>query len=255
MGKNLKGKNIGRGICQRKDGLYQAKVYLKGNPKPLYLYDSNLNRLKMDKKKYDLLKSQHVEIEKSLSTLNEWFDFWMETVCAKRLKDCTIRNHYNNYKRIKTSFGGIQLINLNQMNIQTAINELTPRYKKSTIKSTLNVISMSLDYAVANHIILYNPCRGVVMNTAHADFSPVDKNSRDEKYIEQDTLNLFFSVAKNTRAVNYFYILLHTGMREGELCALQWKDIDFEKRELRIYKTINRIERYFDSDRKKWIQL
>lgn len=43
MGKNLKGKNIGRGICQRKDGIYQAKIYLKMTPKPIYLYDSNLN--------------------------------------------------------------------------------------------------------------------------------------------------------------------------------------------------------------------
>ena len=43
MGKNLKGKNIGRGFCQRKDGIYQAKIYLKMTPKPINLYDSNLN--------------------------------------------------------------------------------------------------------------------------------------------------------------------------------------------------------------------
>lgn len=49
MGKNLKGKSIGRGICQRKDGLYQAKVYMKGNPKPTYIYDSNLNSLRLKK--------------------------------------------------------------------------------------------------------------------------------------------------------------------------------------------------------------
>lgn len=49
MGKNLKGKSIGRGICQRKDGLYQAKVYMKGSPKPTYLYDSNLNNLRAKK--------------------------------------------------------------------------------------------------------------------------------------------------------------------------------------------------------------
>ena len=70
MGKNLKGKNIGRGICQRKDGLYQAKVYLKGNPRPIYLYDANLNRLKQRKKKYDFIKSQDVEIDKAVMTLN-----------------------------------------------------------------------------------------------------------------------------------------------------------------------------------------
>lgn len=251
MGKNLKGKNIGRGICQRKDGLYQAKVYLKGNPRPIYLYDANLNRLKQRKKKYDFIKSQDVEIDKAVMTLNEWFDYWIQTVCALHLKDTTIRNHYNNYNRVKTALGGTKLIQLTQMNIQTVINDLTGHYKESTIRSTLNVLSMSLRYAVDNHILLFNPCQGVVVNKAPDDFMPKEKEDRDEDYIEQKTLDLFFDVAKGARAVNCFYILLHTGLRTGELCALQWRDIDFEKRELRVYKTINRIERFFDSDRKK----
>ena len=29
MGKNLKGKECGKGICQRKDGLYFARFYTK----------------------------------------------------------------------------------------------------------------------------------------------------------------------------------------------------------------------------------
>lgn len=58
MGKNLKGKNIGRGICQRKDGLYQAKIYLKLSPKPVYFYDSNLNSLRAKKKHFEQMKSK-----------------------------------------------------------------------------------------------------------------------------------------------------------------------------------------------------
>ena len=57
---------------------------------------------------------------------------------------------------------------------------------------------------------------------------------------------------KNSRSVTYFYILLHTGLRAGELCALQWKDIDFKRRELHIYKTINRTKCYFDGYEKNW---
>lgn len=42
MGKSLKGKELGRGLYQRSDGLYVARIYTKGSPKPIYLYDSNL---------------------------------------------------------------------------------------------------------------------------------------------------------------------------------------------------------------------
>ena len=46
MGKSLKGKELGRGLYQRSDGLYVARIYTKGSPKPIYLYDSNLAKLK-----------------------------------------------------------------------------------------------------------------------------------------------------------------------------------------------------------------
>ena len=73
--------------------------------------------------------------------LDDWFEQWMETVCAVKLKNTTIRNYYNNYNRIRKKIGRIKLLDLNQLNIQTAVNELSQHYKKNTIKSTLNVLT------------------------------------------------------------------------------------------------------------------
>ena len=38
MGKDLNGKELGKGITQRKDGIYQARVFKPGYGKPIYLY-------------------------------------------------------------------------------------------------------------------------------------------------------------------------------------------------------------------------
>lgn len=57
MGKSLKGKELGRGLYQRSDGLYVARIYTKGSPKPIYLYDSNLAKLK---KKRDHEKARYI---------------------------------------------------------------------------------------------------------------------------------------------------------------------------------------------------
>lgn len=38
-------------------------------------------------------------------------------------------------------------------------------------------------------------------------------------------------------------LCLYTGLRIGELCALQWKDIDFENRILHVRKTVQRVYR------------
>ena len=43
MGKNLKGKEIGKGIRQRKDGRYEARITIKGSGKPPFsIYGTNL---------------------------------------------------------------------------------------------------------------------------------------------------------------------------------------------------------------------
>ena len=115
------------------------------------------------------MKTKNLSTIQSMMILNEWFDQWMETVCAIKLKNTTIRNYYDNYNRIKGSIGHIKLLDLNQISIQDAVNDLVKKYKKSTIESTLYVLSSCLEYAVNNFVITHNPCRGVVINDCLKD--------------------------------------------------------------------------------------
>ncbi len=53
MGKNLKGKEIGKGIRQRKDGRYEARITIKGSGKPPFsIYGTNLQQLKKQRNMY-----------------------------------------------------------------------------------------------------------------------------------------------------------------------------------------------------------
>ncbi|WP_418418283.1 tyrosine-type recombinase/integrase [Blautia sp.] len=50
-----------------------------------------------------------------------------------------------------------------------------------------------------------------------------------------------------TLGILSFFFLLHTGLRIGEALALEWCDLDFKRKKIRVYKTLNRVTKYYDS--------
>lgn len=85
MGKDLKGKDLGQGISQRKDGRYNARATIEGVSINIYNYN-----LKALKKEFDLKKAAVMKKEFNVRqgiTLNEWFNEWFEIYKSPNLKD------------------------------------------------------------------------------------------------------------------------------------------------------------------------
>ena len=96
MGKNLKGKECGKGIHQRKDGLYSARFIDKtGKRKEKYFKTIPEARNWLDDMKYsDKHEDVFVATE---TTVDEWFNFWIENIVGD-LAPNTIRNYRERYK-------------------------------------------------------------------------------------------------------------------------------------------------------------
>ena len=73
------------------------------------------------------------------------------------------------------------------------------------------------------------------------------QEQEDEKCLSIYDTHRFLESCKNTRYYELFFILLHTGLRIGEALALEWCDLDFKHEKLRVYKTLNRVTKYYDS--------
>jgi integrase len=97
--------------------------------------------------------------------------------------------------------------------------------------------------AVELGIIERNPCSNVVIKKFEAE------TSNEIHYWEKEHVQRFLQTALETDNMIYYYFfktLIYTGMRKGEAMALQWDDIDFEKGEISINKTLT-----YHLDRKK----
>ena len=136
MGKNLKGKECGKGIYQRKDGLYHARFVDKaGKRHEKYFRTIPEARNWIEQAKY---ADKHEDMFcPSDTTVDAWFSFWIENIVGD-LAPNTLRNYRERYKQ----------------NIQPIIGKmlLSELLGHASIKTTMDryvhVTSESLDQAV-----------------------------------------------------------------------------------------------------------
>jgi len=98
MGKSLKGKELGKGISQRKDGLYQARFTNRFGKRQV-IYDKAYNGIQ--KKMREALHTDEMEINVVTNMiLDEWFMQWINT-CKKNCRNNTKDTYTRHYKRVQ----------------------------------------------------------------------------------------------------------------------------------------------------------
>ena len=138
-------------------------------------------------------------------------------------------------KHILPAFGKIAVSSLTANHVYNFIADMqkagfSPRY----IADIVILMKTVFKYAVRIYQI-FNPLDGIVM--------PKKKSPEiqllDEA--EQKTLQQYIGTHQN-RSTLGTALSMTTGLRIGELCPLQWRDIDLEKRILNVTKTMQRIQ-------------
>lgn len=159
------------------------------------------------------------------------------------IKESTYANYSNNiFNHIIPKLGDYYLKDINHKIIQNFLLELSRNGNKNgksglsekTIKDICIIIKSSIKKAVNDGLI----------NHIELSFNYPKSNKEEKIYIltkkEQNKLTNYSLKNINSRNIGIL-LSLYSGIRIGELCALQWKDIDFQKGLLSIDKTIQRI--------------
>ena len=226
MGKSLNGKELGKGISQRKDGLYQGRFVNRfGKKQTVYAKTLNEVRQKLRNEQYEDEKSLNV-VTKDV-TLDEWYQIWMDT-CKKNCRESTKTTYAGHYRRVQKALGWRKLTTLNLIIIQQAINELDTDNER---KNSKKILVDMLDKAIDSDLLIKNAAKQV--NTV---ISKEEKKER--RLLTVSEAELFLSKAADTFYYSLYVLALETGMRIGELMGLQWADIDFNKKVLRVRRSL-----------------
>jgi len=123
MGKDLKGKELGTNLSQRKNGTYCAR-YIDEFEKRKYLYNTDLRQLKLDYAEAVYKTKNKLNIVDEKTTLDEWFNKWM-FVYKSDLRKNSISSYSRIYrKHISPTLGRFCLSEISKLQIQAMIKEL-----------------------------------------------------------------------------------------------------------------------------------
>lgn len=171
-------------------------------------------------------------------TLGELFEKWW-AVYEPSVKISTSNNRYLAYSKHFKKYDDLKLSKLNTLWAQDVVNELAREFK--SYKTLLSVLRLIINYGIRLELIEKDPFALVVYP------KPLEKSTKvhniENNFYSKDELKLFLDRAKklpNPIYYPFFRLLAYSGMRSGEISALNWSDIDFDEHTLSITKTVSR---------------
>ncbi|MBS5547613.1 MAG: tyrosine-type recombinase/integrase [Oscillospiraceae bacterium] len=230
MGKNLKGKDCGKGIYQRKDGLYSARFVDKaGKRHEKYFQTLPEARNWIEDAKY---ADKHDDVFVATdTTVDEWFEFWIENIVGD-LAPNTLRNYRERYFRnIQPVIGKMLIANVKPMHCKKVFIQMDADYAGSTIRQAYITMGTMFKAARMNDLIAKHPMDGV-------RFSKPVRAVDDIHYLTREEQRLFLETAQRSHNYNQYALILETGLCTGEMIGLTWDAIDFERRTLTVNKTL-----------------
>lgn len=240
MGKDLKGKELGYGICQRKNGRYDAR-FVDRFGKRQSISGKDLKDVKRRYNEALYENEKQINIKQSI-ILDEWYSEWMNVYKFDVIRENTKRYYNQIYKKhISPTLGKLNLTDIDQLTIKKLIKKLKQDGYGYETQNKVKVVLIDIfNKALTNEYIRKNPAKGISVKR---------DEKKEVKVLSEEEQILFFDCAKGTFYNNLFVVAVSTGMRIGELAALRWSDIDWETNVIKVTRTL--VYQKYEGDEQK----
>lgn len=235
----------GENIRKRKDGRWEAR-HLEGykeNGAPRYksIYGKSYSEVKKSVQLYIALGEAEKSPSRDDIDLTYLANAWLNSQKIKIKDSSHARYHWVIETHILPYFQNIELQKLSSKDVEDFVLFLATEGRKDG-KGGLSPKVVNDIGAVLLQILRYGQ-RHEFLTQAVSEPALPTNSSRETKVLSQHEQNALLKYASHhiNPTTLGIMIALHTGIRLGELCALQWSDFDFSANLLRITKTAQRI--------------
>lgn len=179
----------------------------------------------------------------------EFSDMWLSEYAEKQLAPKTYYRYIGLLERINQAIGHMKLkdikpLHLNKFYDNLSENGISKRIKHDSDGNPTNDRHLAPKTIFAHHQLISKMLSTAVkwqlidMNVAErAD--PPKVSQKEIQFLDETEIRELINFL-NTEPMQYktmITLLIYTGIRRGELCGLEWKDINFENRTMKIIRT------------------
>ncbi|MFB7288353.1 tyrosine-type recombinase/integrase [Actinacidiphila glaucinigra] len=233
-------------ITKRKDGRYQAAVYVlqpDGTRARKFAYGKTW--AECDVKRRELLAKVEsgIPVPTRSARLGEWLRYWLENVIKPRRKRTTFAKYEVHVRLyLVPLLGAKKLEALSVADVRRFLVRLEQQTTAATAKESHKVLRSALSAACREELIARNVVSLV---------EPPQVEQRDLSPWSLDETLDFLAAARTDPLYAAFVLAIALGFRRGEIIGLRWQDVDLEQRVIRVRKQRQRVHgEVYDDDPK-----
>ncbi|MEU7199392.1 site-specific integrase [Streptomyces sp. NPDC045470] len=233
-------------ITKRKDGRYQAAVYVlqpDGTRARKFAYGKTW--AECDTKRRELLDKvdNGVPVPTRSAKLAEWLPYWLENIIKPRRKRTTYAKYEVHVRLyLVPMLGTKRLESLSVGEVRRFLGQVERKKSAATAKESHRVLRTALMAACREELITRNVATLV---------EPPSPESRDLTPWSLEETLAFLAASRRDPLYAAFVLAIALGFRRGEIVGLRWADVDLDKREIRVRKQRQRVRgEVYDDDPK-----
>ena len=243
-----KRKNGDGTIRQRADGRWEGRYVIgyddKGYPKTKNVLAKTKRECaeKLEALKAELggIKSDKVKPD---MRFGDWMVYWFENHAKPKVRPSTQKNYWDRIRlHINPELGHILLNKLTQNDLQQFYGRLKKNGRKVHTDRYGNGLSdrmVRMCHATCRSALEKAKLDGLIRTNPAIGCKLPPKKAREMQVLDRDELQRFLIQAKVEGYYELFLLELATGLRRGEIIALQWDDLDFQTGVLNVSKQVN----------------
>ena len=207
----------------RKDGRYQGYVR-DADGRRRAVYDRDPERL---------WHKVHDPRPEELRTFRSVAEAW-EREHRDQIEARTWKNYEPHFRDMLDEHGSRPFADVSAMDVSAdLLRAKAAGYSATVVRTRRSLYRMIFDYAVVHGITQYNPVTSVKLPRGLPHGKRTAPTQEEMRIICRSVDRPFGLFA---------FLLLCTGLRKSEALALQWSDVDFAAREIRVTKSIDYLD-------------